>query len=47
MNNNLLLIIIAVLLMGSGIMAADNADAIQKFCANFVTEAVDLIEERK
>lgn len=39
MNNKILIIIIAVLLTGSGITAFNNKAAVQKFCENVVTEA--------
>ena len=44
MNNKLLIIIIIALLMGSGLLAADNSGAIESFCKNLVGEAVELAE---
>ena len=45
MNNKLLIIIIIALLMGSGLLAADNSGAIESFCKNLVGHTLEAVEE--
>lgn len=41
MSKEILIVIIIALLLGSGLLAADNSGAIREFCENIVGEAVE------